>query len=160
MFIQIAGGQNGNLHTYQILLCRPGKISPFPYKSIETPHWNGTEFVSHISECLLELTAKNIIVSCITGDNERAQLHSLDPSSSKSFQVSEAKKSDPNFNLISILYFPCLAHTTDLVLDDAIDHTNFRIIAEARDYLFMFRKFFLDNDVRRIIGRFNYYFSK
>ena len=155
MFLQIDGGQNGHIHTYQLLLCNPGKIPPFPFKSIETIHWTGEEFVKNVQEIILELLGQNIIISAITGDNLRAQTNALDPKSLVSLQAIEAKKINPNPNLVSLLYFPCLAHTTDLALDDAVDDPRFHTITEAKENLFMFHKFFHDNDVRKIIGRFN-----
>lgn len=55
MFLQIDGDQNHFLYAYQLLLCHPVKIPSFPFKSIETLHWNSSEFVENISECLLEM---------------------------------------------------------------------------------------------------------
>ena len=156
VFLQIDGGQNGNIHSYQLLLCFPGLIPPFPFKSIESHHWNGTEFMTNIRTCICELLDQDLVVSAITGDNERAQLNGLDPCSNESIQACEACKSEaenPNSNLLSILYFPCLAHTTDLALDDADDMEAFIPITEAKNLLFLYRKFFLDNEIRRLLSR-------
>ena len=84
MFIQIGGDQNSLIHTYQVLLCNPGRISPFPYKLIEALHWTGKEFSKNIKD-IIELMQLGIKIFAITRDNERAQLNGLDPSSPNSF---------------------------------------------------------------------------
>ena len=100
VFIQIDGGQNGHIHSYQILLCRPDKISLFPYKSIETLHWNGDVFVKNIQQYLNELSSQNIFISAIIGDNLKAQLNALNPCSQKFLQVMESKKIDKGSKIV------------------------------------------------------------
>ena len=155
MFLQIDAGKNGNIHTYQILLCNPGHIRPFPYKSIEANVWSGHDFFVNIRQCILELLDKHIVIAAITGDNAAAQLSALDPCSRNSIQYSELCLSSPNSNICSLLFFPCLAHTTDLALDDADGNEDFEAITEAKRNLYMFHSFFQDNEVRKIIGRYN-----